>query len=68
MDAYFINKEAQFTGEHEVHKSNCTYIPATANKLYLGIFSNCDEALNEASKYYKHVDGCYFCSKECHKK
>lgn len=66
MAKYFVNKNAQFTGEHEVHKEDCIFIPDSSNRQYLGEFSQCKEAIREAKKYYDNVDGCYYCSNECH--
>ncbi|WXR62030.1 hypothetical protein WG909_02070 [Peptostreptococcaceae bacterium AGR-M142] len=65
---YYVNKNAQNTGEHEVHKETCSYLPSSDNRIHLGDFNNCKDALNEASKHYNNVDGCYYCSNECHTK
>jgi len=66
MANYYVNKNAQSTGEHEVHTSTCPYLPDDKNRLYLGSFYNCKDAVTEAKKYYSNVDGCFYCSKECH--
>lgn len=66
MVTYCVNKNAQDTGEHEVHTYNCNYLPKEENRIYLGSFSTCHGAIEEAKKYYSNVDGCYYCSKECH--
>ncbi len=66
MSSYYVNKNSQTTGEHEVHKSDCTFLPTSENRIYLGEFTNCKEAVKEAKKHYSNVDGCYYCSKECH--
>ncbi|MCX6168671.1 MAG: hypothetical protein NTX65_05005 [Ignavibacteriales bacterium] len=66
MSSYYVNKNAQTTGEHEVHKSGCSFLPTAENRIYLGEFSNCKEAVKEAKKHYSNVDGCYYCSTECH--
>lgn len=68
MAIYYLNKNTQPTGEHEVHTSTCPYLPDPNNRIYLGSFSNCKDALTEAKKYYSNVDGCFYCSKECHSK
>jgi hypothetical protein len=65
---YYVNKNAQPTGEHEVHNSSCSYLPDVDNRIYLGNFSNCKDAVREAKKYYTNVDGCYYCSRDCHTK
>ncbi len=63
---YFVNKNAQTTGEHEVHSEDCKYLPTSNNRLYLGYFDNCRDAIKEAYKYYDNVDGCYYCCSLCH--
>ena len=66
MAKYYVNKNAQANGDHEVHKLGCTWIPNVENRIYLGEFDNCKDAVKEAKKYYTKVNGCYYCSKECH--
>jgi len=64
MDAYCVNNNAQSTGEHEVHKEGCSFFPG--DYTYLGSFSTCKAAIQEAKKHYANVDGCYFCCPDCH--
>ena len=66
MDHYYVNNNAQSTGEHEVHKEGCSFFPS--DRTYLGYFSTCREAITVAKKKYPNVDGCYFCCPECHTK
>ena len=66
MASYYINKNKQSNGDHEVHKSGCSYLPNIENRKHLGEFSNCRDAVNEAKKDYSQVNGCYYCSNECH--
>ena len=66
MTKYYLNQNAQENGDHEVHRSNCDYMPNSSNRLYLGEFSNCHEAVREAKKHYHQSNGCYYCSRECH--
>ena len=63
---YYVNKNAQSNWDHEVHNSSCSRLPDSANRLYLGIFSSCKDALKEAKKHYNDVDWCYYCCNECH--
>ena len=65
---YFINKHAQETGEHEVHREDCTWLPEDENRLYLGMFNNCIDPVKKSSHYYPMVDGCYYCCRPCHKR
>ena len=67
MARYYVNKNAQNNGDHEVHKQGCSFLPEEANRLYLGEFSNCFDAVREARKHYSKVNGCYYCSNNCHK-
>jgi hypothetical protein len=64
MAKYYVNKEAQSTGEHEVHKKGCQYFPS--RHIYLGIFSSCQGAVKKAKEQYTNVDGCAYCSPSCH--
>lgn len=52
---------------HEVHKSTCRYLPSPVNRIYLGSFSSCAEAIKVARRYYNNVDGCAFCCPDCHR-
>ena len=66
MANYYVNKNAQSNGDHEVHRWDCSRIPAESNRLYLGDFPNCHGAVREAKKAYSQSNGCFYCSKECH--
>lgn len=66
MDKYYVNKNAQSNGDHEVHKEGCSYLPNSVNRIYLGEFSNCQSAVIAAKKHYAQVNGCYYCSRPCH--
>ncbi|WP_153639530.1 hypothetical protein [Prolixibacter sp. NT017] len=66
MDSYYVNKNAQANGDHEVHKYGCSYLPEAANRQYLGKFSNCHDAVKETKKTYPQSNGCYYCSNACH--
>ena len=68
MEKYYLNRIAQSTGEHEVHKDGCFRMPDIQNRIYLGYFSDGKEAVREATKYFYNVDGCYYCCNETHKK
>ena len=66
MKRYLVNKQAQPTGEHEVHHEHCDHLPELNNRLDLGYFNNCQAAVEEARKHYSNVDGCYYCCNDCH--
>jgi len=66
MAKYYVNRNAQANGDHEVHVPSCSFFPEPENRLYLGEFSNCRAAVAEAKKHYAQCNGCYYCSEECH--
>lgn len=68
MKKYYVNKKSQPNGDHEVHTIDCSFLPSPENRLYLGEFSNCKDAVAEAKKTYHQTNGCYFCSNSCHTK
>ncbi len=66
MPYYYVNKKAQANGDHEVHQSDCPYLPDEANRIDLGNFVDCVGAVKEAKKHYLRSNGCYYCSNKCH--
>ena len=64
---FYVNKQAQPNGDHEVHRENCYRLPSLDNRLYLGDFYSSVHALREARKYYPKADGCYYCCSEIHR-
>lgn len=63
---YYVNKQAQSTGEHEVHREDCNHLPDIFNQEFVGNFYHCRDAIAEVKKKYKEVDGCFHCCPECH--
>jgi len=59
MDLYYVSADAHQTGSHVVHKLGCDYFPI--NTIYLGPFSDLQDALAKARKYYPEVEGCPDC-------
>ena len=53
MPRFYVNKNAQANGDHEVHNAdaNCSYPAAEANRLYLGTFNACHGAVAAAKKH-----------------
>ena len=66
METYYVNKNAQDNGDHEVHVSTCSRLPNAENRKYLGQFTTCKPAVKEAKNHYDQVNGCYYCSNDCH--
>lgn len=63
---YYVNQNAQTTGEHEVHTATCSWLPNENNRIYLGDFPSCRPAVEKAKEFFDNVDGCKHCSVECH--
>lgn len=63
---FYVNKNEQPTGEHEVHRFDCAWLPDVENRIYLGDFSTSQAAVKEARNYYSCVDGCIHCCPESH--
>ncbi|MBS4744077.1 hypothetical protein B9G52_10520 [Bacillus safensis] len=65
---YYYNINTDINGNHEVHTEDCSYLPDTRNREYIGYEPDCKSAINrakrETSKY--NFDGCYYCCNECH--
>lgn len=68
MPAYYVNRNPQPTGEHEVHQHGvCPLPPRPENRDELGPHPNCWSALVAArAKGYNPVDGCAYCCPDCH--
>ena len=59
MPYYYVNKNAQSNGDHEVHEDGaCSYPPDTANRYDVGWHSDCRSAVTEANKTYSPANGC----------
>lgn len=64
---YYVNKQARETGYYEVHTSRCSFLPSPENRIHLGHFTSCQEAVGKARNHRHRVDGCYHCSTVCHR-
>jgi hypothetical protein len=52
MAQYYVNRNAQNNGDHEVHTSSCIFLPALQNRLDLGQHSSCVTAVRQARNTY----------------
>lgn len=70
MPRFCVNRNAQPTGEHEVHNldAGCGHLPAPQNQHQLGVFTSCASAVVAAGTIYSNVDGCAYCAPDCHNK
>lgn len=63
---YYVNDRPQANGDHEVHTTTCSFIPAPQNRTYLGDHGSCPPAVRAAKQIYPTANGCYYCSRPCH--
>jgi hypothetical protein len=66
MPDYLVNRNAQPTGEHEVHSYACKHLPLPERRQDLGWSSNSTGAMRKAKVYYSNIDGCVYCCSEIH--
>jgi hypothetical protein len=66
MPNYFVNKNTDAQGDHEVHTEDCPWIPEMKNRIALGYHANCKSAVKKAKEYYSKVNGHKYCSVDCH--
>lgn len=66
---YYYNKNLDSKGNHEVHTSECSYLPAALNRVMIGYENDCNAAIQRVKKETgkTNYDGCYHCSYPCHK-
>lgn len=67
---YFVNKNPEENGDHEVHAAYCDQLrkmkdPVT-DLANLGFHDHCDTAVAAAKVSFPTADGCFFCCKPCH--
>lgn len=68
MAKYIVNTNEDNRGYHEVHTDTCGHLPFNWNQEELGSFAGCSSAVAEAERRHPSwkVDGCYYCSENCH--
>ena len=66
MSRYYVNRNTDAKGDHEVHKEGCSWMPMESNRTYLGQHASCYSAVRKARIYYDTANGCYYCSSFCH--
>ncbi|TNE56928.1 MAG: hypothetical protein EP340_10395 [Alphaproteobacteria bacterium] len=66
MPHYYVNRNEQNNGDHEVHTDGCPHPPDFANRHDLGFHSDCRSAVRAAKYIYPQSNGCYWCCTDCH--
>ena len=47
---YFVNRDVDVSGDHEVHAAGCRRLPGMKHRIYFGTFVPCRAAVQEAKK------------------
>ena len=61
MDEFFVEKKADATGAHMVHRGVCTSLPAKDHVHLIGVRSNTDAPLKEAANWFSKSTPCPKC-------
>jgi hypothetical protein len=65
MNRYYVDKNPSLMGDHEVHREGCLYLPLKEDRVDLGRWPSCTEAVNLAKQTYPEANGCFLCAKQC---
>lgn len=67
MKRYYINKNAQSNGDHEIHTERCSFGALPKDRIDLGYHENDRSALKAGKAVYPNADGCAYCCPSIHK-
>lgn len=60
-ERYYLNKNRNRLGVHEVHREDCFYLPLEMNRIYLGEFFVGDDAINKGMEILSNIVKCEKC-------
>lgn len=67
MFRYYVEKNACENGDHAVHREGCAWLPPEeGERVYLGEYEDCFEAVRAAKRLYPSAHGCWHCARKCH--
>jgi len=61
MALFYVERKENEAGEHVVHSSTCTCLPAEESMRYLGAYSNPQAPVHKALDRYLKVSTCPTC-------
>lgn len=64
MASYFVNKQPNQDGAHEVHCEGCSNLPDMEDRIFLGKFLNCNDAVLIAQRIFDRASCCAHCAPE----
>lgn len=63
MHKYYLDNKSLLNGNFSVHKENCPFLPGANQRIYLGKYDSCEDAVRTAKIICIRSNGCYFCNK-----
>jgi hypothetical protein len=61
MELFYVSCYPGKKGFHELHKSNCDFLPNMINRKFLGHFKHIHKAIKVAQKTYQNTITCSHC-------
>ena len=61
MQHYYVSKLEQSNRHHEVHVPRCASFPEPEERIYLGTFTRCSDAVQAAKAHFEDACGCPLC-------
>ncbi len=61
MEEFYVEKKANESGAHVVHRESCSSLPAKDELRWLGVRSNTTAPLNEAANWFSKSAPCPKC-------
>ncbi|WNM19133.1 hypothetical protein [Flavobacterium capsici] len=61
MKLYYVNRNPNQIGNHELHLATCNHLPNIFNRVCLGDYKTPHEALHDAKKIYPSATVCNTC-------
>lgn len=63
---YYVHKDDHLSGDNEVHRQGCRWMPDKDDREYLGHYDGCKRAVAEADARDYNANGCPYCCPTCH--
>lgn len=61
MKLYYVDKNQNQNGHHELHIATCVHLPNLFHRKYLGNYNTLSEASHHAKKHYQNTVACIHC-------
>ncbi len=65
MINYYISTDKDYSMGHGIHQEDCNHMPLIKNRIYLGSFYNCRQAMRLTKLTFQNCYPCEFCMSDC---